>query len=102
MVVVDRLNRPIGGRVCGRSGWHGVEGGDADEVVDGGGDAEPGPVALSASVAEFAATGDGLDPAEGFLDPFADPHADGVTGVAGGAPVDGGALPGGVRGDVGG
>ena len=59
-----------------RTGGGGVEGGDADEVVDGGGDLEPGPVALSAEVAEFAAAADGLDPAEGFLDPFPDPHAD--------------------------
>ena len=54
----------------GGSGELGVEGGDADQVVDGGGDTEPGPVALSAAVAQLAAAGDGLDPAEGFLDPL--------------------------------
>ena len=32
----------------------GVEGGDAEEVVDGGGDLEPGSVAFSASVAELS------------------------------------------------
>jgi len=45
-----------------------IQGGDAHQVVDGGGDLEPGPVALSASVAELVAAGDGLGPAEGFLD----------------------------------
>jgi hypothetical protein len=72
----------------GWSGWCGVEGGDADEVVDSGGDLEPGPVALSADVAELAASADGLDPAEGFFDPFPDPHAHLVPGVSGGATVD--------------
>src|SRR4029450_11627175 len=74
--------------------------GDADQVVDGGGDTEPGPVSLSASVAEFSAAADDLDPAEGFLDPFSDPLADGVPDVSGGATVDGGAVSGGVRRDV--
>jgi hypothetical protein len=50
----------------------GDEGGDAEEVVDGGGDLEPGLVAFSASVAELSSAGDGLGPAEGFLDPLAD------------------------------
>jgi hypothetical protein len=52
---------------CG-SGGLGVEGGDAEEVVDGGGDLEPGSVAFSASEAELSSAGDGLDPCEGFLD----------------------------------
>ena len=50
-----------------RSGHGFVEGGDADDVVDGGGHLEPGPVAVSALVAELATASDGLDPAEGFL-----------------------------------
>ena len=58
------------------SGRCGVEGGDSDDVVDGSGHEEPGPVSLLADVAELAATGDGLHPAEGFFDPFADPLTD--------------------------
>jgi hypothetical protein len=56
----------------GCSGGGGVECGDPHDVVDGAGEQPPGPVSLSVSVAEFAATGDGLDPSEGFLDPLAD------------------------------
>src|SRR5918995_5488991 len=85
------------GRLCRCSC---VEGGDAEQVVDGGGDLEPGPVAFSADVAELAAAADGLYPAEGFFDPFPGAHAGLVAGVAGGAPVDGGALPGVVLGDM--
>ena len=72
---------------CG-SGGLGVESGDADQVVDGGVDLEPGWVALSADVSELAASADGLDPPERFLDPFPDPLRDGVSGVAGGACID--------------
>src|SRR5690606_10941379 len=78
----------------GRSCGCGVEGGDAEQVVDGGGDLEPGPVAFSADVAKLAASCDGLDPAEGFLDPFPDPDAHLMAGVSGGAAVDRGALSG--------
>jgi len=39
-------------------------------------------------VAEFAATGDGLDPSEGFFDPFADPLTHEIAAMAGGATVD--------------
>ena len=46
----------------------GVECRDADQVVDRGGHLEPGPVALSASVAKLVITGDGLGPAEGLFD----------------------------------
>src|SRR5215210_6763999 len=70
------------------SGGCGVECSDSHDVVDGAGEQPPGLVSLSTAVAEFAAAGDGLGPAEGFLDPFADPHAHGVAGVAGGASVD--------------
>src|SRR4029453_18829204 len=87
-----------GGRSCGLE----IEGGDAQQVVGGAGDEEPGPVALSTAVAEFASSSDGLDPAEGFLDAFADALAHLVPRVAGRASVDGGALPRDVRRDVGG
>ena len=60
-----------------RSGEGGlvVEGGDADDVVDSGGDLEPGPVPVPASVAELAAAGDGLGPAEWLFDSFPEPCA---------------------------
>lgn len=83
-----------------RSGDCGVEGGDSQQVVDGGGDFEPGSVAVAADVAQLASSGDRFDPAEGFLDPFSDPQADLVAAVAGRAPVDRGALPGRVLCDV--
>lgn len=63
----------------------------SDEAVDGGFDLEPGPVSGLADVAEFAAGADGFDPAEGFLDAFADPLRRDVADVAGGAPIDRGA-----------
>ena len=46
------------GPEAGWSGGSGVEGGDADQVVDGGGDLEPGSVAFSADVAELASSAD--------------------------------------------
>jgi hypothetical protein len=55
---------------------------------DGGVDFGPGPVAVVADVAQLASGSDCLDPAEGFLDPFADPLRHGVADVAGGAPID--------------
>ena len=70
VLAADRRCRLAAGG-CG-SGGLGVEGGDAEEVVDGGGDLEPGSVAFSASVAELSSAGDGLDPSEGFIDPQAD------------------------------
>src|SRR6266545_1684526 len=82
------------------SGWSCVEGGDAENVVDAAGDEEPGPVAGSADVAGLASAGDGLDPAEGFLDPFPYSLTDRVPFVAGGAPVDRGTIPGCVRRNV--
>src|SRR3954469_11056053 len=94
-----RLAMP--GRVAAGSGWCGVEGGDADQVVDGGGHLEPGPVAGLAEVAQLAAAADGLDPPEGssirlrILMLMAWPACLVVAGV------DGGALSGGVLGDVG-
>ena len=72
----------------GRSGGQGVEGGDPQEVVDRGGDLEPGSVALAASVAECRPPPMVLIQPKGFLDAFADPHRHVVTGVAGGALVD--------------
>jgi len=74
------------------SGGGCVECRDPDEVVDGGGRLEPGSVAVVADVAELAPGSDCFDPAEGFLDPFSDPLADVVAGVAGDAPVDRGAA----------
>src|SRR5437879_3101151 len=70
VLAADRRCRLAAGG-CG-SGGLGVEGGDAEEVVDGGGDLEPGSVAFSASVAELSSAGDSLDPCERFLDPLAD------------------------------
>src|SRR5438552_16545578 len=52
VLAADRRCRLAAGG-CG-SGGLGVEGGDAEEVVDGGGDLEPGSVAFSASVAELS------------------------------------------------
>ena len=43
----------------------GVEGGDADQVVAGGGDPEPLPVEFSGDVAELSSATDRLDPVEG-------------------------------------
>ena len=70
------------------SGCLEVEVGDAEDVVDGSGEEEPGSVALAAEVSEFPAAGDGLHPPEGFFDPFADPLTDRVSPVAGRASID--------------
>lgn len=51
---------------------------------------EPGPVAIVAGVAQFASGADGLDPTDGFLEPFADPLNDVVAVVSGDAPVESG------------
>ena len=71
-VVVHRHGRLTG---CGKArperSIARVVAGDADQVVGGGGDLEPGPVAFSAGVAQLAATANRLDPAEGFVDMFA-------------------------------
>ena len=76
------------GEGFGVSGGCVVECGDAHDVVDGAGEEPPGLVSFSAFVAELACAADGFGPAEGFLDPFADPQADLMSGVAGGAPID--------------
>ena len=55
------------------SGGGGVEGADPDQVAHGGFHLEPGPVPLLTDVAHLAASPDGLDPTEGFLDTFTDP-----------------------------
>jgi len=83
-----------------RSGWGGVECSDSDDVVDGSGHEEPGSVAFSGDVAEFASASDGLDPAEGFLNPFPDALAQLMAAVSGGAPVDRAGPVGGVRRDM--
>ena len=77
-----------------------MECGDADQVVDGGGHFEPGPVAVLADAAEFASTANGFDPSEGFLDPFAFALTDVVAAVAGGARVDRRSSSAGVLSDV--
>src|SRR5680860_590246 len=96
-----RLPMPIRSWPGRFSAGGGVECGDADEVVDGGGHLEPRPVAFLADVAEFASSPDGLDPSEGLLDSFTDPLGDVISGVAGGAPIDGGSPVGGVLSDMG-
>ena len=78
-----------------------VEGGDAEQVVGGPDDEEPGPVASSAAVAELAAPRDGLDPTEGFFDERPDPLAGSMSWVSGGARIDGAAPPSRALGDVG-
>ena len=70
------------------SGQGDVDRRDAQHVVDAGGHREPGVVAFSTDVAELVPASDGLHPAEGFLDAFADPHRHLMPVVAGGAPVD--------------
>jgi hypothetical protein len=87
---------------CRPSGWGHfvVECGDADQVVNGGGHLEPGPVAVLADVSELSAGADGFDPSEGFLNPFSDPLADLIAGVAGGSPIDRRATVRRVLGDV--
>jgi len=66
-----------------------VEGADSDEVVGRGLYLEPGPVSVLADERDLAATADGLDPAEWFLDPFSDPLGNVVTGVSGSAAING-------------
>ena len=95
----------IGHAVLARLGWLGSGGGgvelaDSDEVVGGGFDFEPGPVSFGANESEFATGANGFDPPEGFLDAFADPLGNAITGVAGGAPINGGSSPFVVLGDV--
>jgi len=59
-----------------------------DQVTGGGGQGEGPADAGLAAVAGFPQSAAGLDPAERLLDALADPLADGVAGVSGGAPVD--------------
>src|SRR6266498_1876866 len=84
--------------VCSCGG--GVQCDDAEDVVDSPGHEEPGSVSSFADVAQLATAGDGLDPAERFLDAFSVALTDLMAGVAGGAPVDGAAPVGGVGRDV--
>src|SRR5665213_48038 len=108
--MAHRRCRDFGGRSgaripCGSppgpgSGGLGVQGGDADEVVDRSGPQEPDSVALQADVAQLASAGDRLHPAEGFLDSFADAQAGHVAVVPSGPSVDGAAPVAGVLGHV--
>ncbi len=86
--VGDYLSAGLAGEglLLGRPGlWvvGGVEGADSDDVVHSGFGFEPGPVAFLADVADFAASADGFDPTERFLDPFTDPLRHAMTIVAG-------------------
>src|SRR3954467_490080 len=65
--------------------------GDTHQVVGGRGEGEHPAHPGGASMTGLAQSCDGLDPAEHFLDALANAHADSVTGVPGGAAVDGGA-----------
>src|SRR6478735_3856193 len=73
---------------------------NANEIVGGSGqNKEPfdqGPSAMAC----LAQTADGLDPAEGFLDPLPLDRADAIAGVAGRAGIDGRAAVGIVLRDV--
>ena len=73
--------------LCG-SGDGGVEVCDADDVVHGAGEQEPGPVSFSAEVTEFASSTDGFDPSEGFLNPFTYSLRHDMAGVTGRAAID--------------
>ena len=68
--------------LCGLGGG-GVEVCDADDVVHGAGEKEPGPVPFSADVTEFASPADGFDPSEGFLNPFTYSLRHHMSGVSG-------------------
>ena len=63
---------------------------------------EPGPVAVLADEAEFPSLADGLEPSEGFLDPFPFPLRHPISAVAGGASIDRGPAVRGVLRDMGG
>lgn len=71
------------------------------QVVAGSHHQEPGPIAVPASEAELAATGDGLGPPKDLLDPLPVALAEGVARVPGGACVDSAAPVAGVLGHVG-
>ena len=74
--------------------------GQADQVVGGSSEGELPADAGLAAVPGAAQQGDLLDPAEGFLDPLADPLAHGIAGMPGGPAVDRRAPAGGVLGDM--
>src|SRR6478672_7147769 len=59
------------------------------EIVGGHGEGEEPADASGAEMAGLAQLSNGLDPAEGFLDPLADDLGDGVAGMACGSPIDG-------------
>src|SRR5215469_11709926 len=61
---------------------------NADEIVGGGRQHEEPFDQRPSTMACLAQTADGLDPAEGFLDPLPLDGADAITGVTGGAGID--------------
>ena len=73
-----------------RSGWLGGEFGYSDEVVGDHPKGEGSVGTLEAPDLEFGDAADGFGPAERLFDPLSNPLADLVTGVAGGASIDGG------------
>src|SRR3972149_4671144 len=61
---------------------------DADQVVGSGGEREEPIDQRAAAMAGLAQAAHGLDPAEALLDALALDLADGVAGMARGAPID--------------
>ena len=61
---------------------------NANEIVGGGGQDEEPFNQCPSAMARFAQATDGLDPAEGFLDPLPLDRADAIARVAGGAGID--------------
>src|SRR4249920_447807 len=70
--------------------------GDTDQVVGGGGEHEEPLDQRTPAMTRLAQAADRLHPAEGLLDAFALDHADGIAGMARGAPIDRGAAVAGV------
>ena len=67
--------------------WSRTESGDSQEVVGSGDQIGMHLHPLATAIARAPQPADGLHPAEGFFDPFADPLADRVTRMAYGAGV---------------
>ena len=68
--------------------WSRTESGDSQEVVGSGDQIGMHLHPLATAIARAPQPADGLHPAEGFFDPFADPLADRVTRMAYGAGVE--------------
>ena len=76
-------------QACG-SLSEGQQAGQSGEVAGGPGQGESGADAFGPAQHRLGHAADGLGPAEGLLDLLSAFLRQGVTGVAGGAPVDGG------------